>query len=301
MAQDPADTTVTTKYTPYSQVEEAATTDSSTSGSATSSLTFPSTLTTEWNHIIHFQRYEYARSDARTAPTESKAGSLISLPIPINLEANYSADWENESLGAFGNQVAKAGADIYKNMKAKGGGMDALKASVEQYASTAGSDVAWDFLQAVALDNVTKFGAAYNAVSRVTGLAVNPYKAVLYRSPDFRSFQFSYKFIPSNKQEADTILSIVTEFKTGMHPSFDAAFADNVFKYPDIWRITIPGDKYLFKFLTCALKSVTYNPHGEGTKTYFKSDTDNIPLSITLDLGFQELSVLTKEDIAKGY
>jgi hypothetical protein len=294
--------TSTTKYTGASQIEGSQTTDSSSSSSTSPPLTFPKTLTTEWNHIIHFQRYEYSRSDARTAPVESKAGSLISLPTPINLQVSYNADWENENLGVLGNTLSGDAANIYNN--AKGKGFSGLKDAVVQFGNEFTAEKGKDLLQAWALDKAQDFDTVYNTFSRVTGLAVNPYKAVLYRSPDFRSFQFSYKFIPSNQQEADTIAAIVKEFKYGMHPSFDAAFQDNVFKYPDVWRITIGNgdDKYMFKILTCALRNVTYNPHGEGTKSYIRTDSGlNIPLSVTLDLEFQELSILTKEDISKGY
>jgi hypothetical protein len=302
----PSPHTVTSKTVTSSQVDEqrtgASASGTTVAGPPTAPLTFPTTLQSEWNHIMHFQRYEYARSDARTPPKESKAGALISLPLPLNLSTEYSADWENESLGPLGNQLSNIGSDIYRRMKQNGGGVNGLKAAVEQYGKSFDPTTANDLLQAFALDKVQDFSTATDAFSRVSGLAINPYKAVLYRSPDFRSFQFSYKFIPSNKQEADSILAIVKEFKYGMHPSFDTAFADNIFKYPDIWRITIPKDDYLFKFLTCALKNVSYDPHGEGTKSYFRTESgDHIPLSVSLSLTFQEISVLTKEDIMKGY
>lgn len=292
--------TVITSTTPSpSQASEAALNDPS-GGYSSAPLTFPATLTTEWSHIIHFQRYEYSRSDARSEPTETRAGSLVSLPIPVGLEANYSANWENAEIGALGNQVANAAGEVFRDAMKRGGTMGAFKDALTNYAATDTDFKIKSALQAAGLDTLRNL-PGYDSGSRATGLAINPYKAVLYRSPDFRSFNFSYKLMPTNKQEAETIRLIGKEFKLGMHPSFAAAFEDNVFKYPDVWRITIPQDKYLFKMLTCALTNMNINFHSEGTKSYFRDATDSIPMSVTLDLSFQEISVLTKTDIDGGY
>lgn len=271
------------------------------STSATSApLTFPKTLMSEWKHIIHFQRYKYSRSDAKTPPVESRVGSLITLPVPLDLQAQYSADWQNVDLGLVGNLVVNAAGDIMKGANKKGGGVGAILDSMVDYAKANTGDKASAFAQAFALDFAadTKIGEAF---SRGAGLSVNPYKAVLYSSPNFRTFDFAYKFIPSNLQEADILRQISKEFKLGMHPEFAQGYQDNIFKYPDVWRIELgPDDDYLFKFVTCVLTNATFNFHAEGTKSYFRADK-SIPLSLSMNLSFQEISILTKEDIEAGY
>lgn len=256
------------------------------------SLTFPSTLTTEWRHIMHFQRYEYSRADAKSTPTESRSGSLISLPIPQNLQATYSADWSNESLGLLGNQVMQGGNAVLNSMKNNGGGMAGLKDTLTDFAGGGSlGEKAKSVLMAAGIDGLKDTGAG-RALSKITGMAVNPFNAVLYGSPDFRSFDFTYKFIPRNLSEANTL--------RGMHPTLDAAFEDNIFKFPDVWRLTIPNDEYLFKFTTCILKNASFDFHAEGTKSYFKGEA-NIPVSVMVTLSFQEIAILTKEDIESGY
>lgn len=262
-------------------------------------LTFPRTLNTEWRHIIHFQRYEYSRADARSVPTEARSGSLITLPVPQNLSASYQADWQQEDLGLVGNQLLKGADEVVRNAKAAGGGFDSIKQALSDYAGNNLGQKTKDLLTAFGIDavNDTRLG---QVVSRAAGVAVNPFKTVLYQAPGLRSFDFQYKFIVSNLEEANTLRNIRKEFKLGMHPTFAEAFDDNIFKYPDVWRITIPDDEYLFKFLTCVLTNASFDFHGEGTKSYVRGDA-KIPLSYNITLNFQEVGILTKEDIEDGY
>jgi len=284
-------------YHSASQAEEDAINGYGENGAGP--LTFPSRLTQEWRHIMHFQRYEYSRADARSTPTESQAGSLITLPVPENLSASYSADWQQVELGLTGNQLMKAADQVVSNVKSKGGGFDAIKQSLSDFAGNNLVQTGKDVVTALGIDwaSRTQLG---EVVSRAGGIAVNPFKAVLYQAPDIRSFSFDYKFIVSNLQEANTLREIRKEFKLGMHPSFAEAFADNIFKYPDVWRITIPEDEYLFKFMTCVLTGLDFDFHGEGTKSYMRGDA-KIPLSCNIRLSFQEVGILTKEDIQAGY
>ena len=273
--------------------------NAASTSATTAPLTFPKTLMSEWKHIIHFQRYEYSRADAKSDPKEGRVGSLITLPVPLSLQAQYSADWQNVDLGLVGNQIVNATGEIMAGAKSKGGGITGLAESLKSYAKTGLADKAANFATAFALDWAadTKIG---QAVSRGSGLALNPYKAVLYSSPNFRTFDFSYKFIPSNLAEAGTLRDISKEFKLGMHPSFAQGYQDNIFKYPDVWRIEIPSNEYLFKFVTCVLVGAHFDFHSEGSKSYFRAE-ESIPLSITMSLNFQEISILTKEDIENGY
>lgn len=272
--------------------------------STSESLTFPSRLTQEWNHIMHFRRYEYSRTDARTDAKAKAVGGKIALPVPQDLSVAYAAEWQNESLGLVGNamqdELGKA-INIFKNTK--GDTASRLKESLQTFTTNEGGvgktvaniGVAWG-IDAVA-------GSLLGQVaSKASGLAVNPFKAVLYNAPNLRTFQFSYKFIPSNMQEAETIRKISREFKLGMHPDYLEGYKDNIFKYPDIWKIEIPNPKYLFKFVDCVLTQANFNFHGEGTKTYLRNDGgESIPLSVQVSLGFQEVSILTKKEISEGY
>jgi hypothetical protein len=300
MATKTPQTSVTITKKSASQAAEDKMNAASTSAT-TAPLTFPKTLMSEWKHIIHFQRYEYSRADAKSDPKEGRVGSLITLPVPVGLQANYSADWQNVDLGLVGNQLITASGEISATMRAskKGSLISSLAEGLQKYSATNLGDKASAFAQAFALDFAgdTKYG---QAIARGAGLAVNPYKAVLYSSPNLRTFDFSYKLIPSNLQEANILRDISKEFKLGMHPSFAQGYSDNIFKYPDVWRIEIPSNEYLFKFVTCALVGANFDFHAEGTKSYFRAD-ESIPMSLTMSLNFQEISILTKEDIEAGY
>jgi hypothetical protein len=100
-------------------------------------------------------------------------------------------------------------------------------------------------------------------------------------------------------KEANTIKNIIREFKVGMHPNFEENLNNNLFKYPDVWHIDLPDTTYRFKFATCVLTNMNVDYHGEGTKSYFSSSSGEIPFSTQLDLSFQEVAILTREDIVK--
>jgi hypothetical protein len=173
--------------------------------------------------------------------------------------------------------MQKAFTDSFSNVS-----LQDLKDAAIEGAKDWGADVA------TASDTFTKAGAYH-------GLARNPFNAVLYSGPTFRTFEFEWKLIPKNLAEASAIKAIIREFKIAMHPSFIKGFEDNLFEYPDIYKINMSNSQHTFKIAQCALKdfSVSYGTEG-ATPKYFEGD---IPFSVNMRAQFQELTVLTREDI----
>ena len=271
-------------------------------------FTFPGSLTTEWKHVIYFRRYEYSRNDLKSDSTQKATGAQIALPVPLSLGTSYGATWNSEDMGAISHMNMDLAAKTFDNWKnSSGGGF-----SLEDFQKSLGGIInslnadnmsrgVKNLAQAAAIDFGQKL-PGYSTLSRAAGVAVNPFQAMIYSSPEFRQFNFSYKLIPSNLKEANTIRSIIREFKIGMHPNFEETFNNNLFKYPDVWHIDLPDTSYRFKFATCVLTNVGVEYHGEGTKSYFSSSSGEIPFSTQLDLSFQEVAILTREDIVKdGY
>jgi len=274
-----------------------------------SSLRFPSKFDVESGQWMLFTRYTYSRPDKNSPPVENKAGNTVSLPIPTQLMAAYGAQWENVELGMFGKNISAGVAGAVNEIKTKAGTLADQLASGQTTATTkmnimmktftdsfssfsiealkgAGIDYAADL--ATASETFTKAGSYH-------GLARNPFNAVLYSGPTFRTFEFEWKLIPKNRAEATVIKNIIREFKIAMHPSFLKGFEDNLFEYPDIYKINMSNSAHTFKIAHCALKdfSVSYGTEG-ATPKYFEGD---IPFSVTMRCQFQELTILTREDI----
>jgi hypothetical protein len=165
--------------------------------------------------------------------------------------------------------------------------------------------------------NLSAFG--YNALSSITGnaksavfaalsggLASNPQLEVLYTSPSFRSFRYSFMFYPRSEQEAKEVQDIIFMFQFHQAPEilnqsgarflippseFDIKFYYNGSENPNIPKIS-----------TCVLESidVDYAPNGfsayevPGKTSPSKGET-GMPVAIRLDLGFKEVDILTKQ------
>jgi hypothetical protein len=123
------------------------------------------------------------------------------------------------------------------------------------------------------------------------GIAINPFMATLYDSPQLRTHQFSWKFIPKNIQESRTLRAIISTFK------FDIDFHH---------------DKFLFNIAPSVLTSFEVNYHGEGRAMYHNVQegegtdepggfslpgTTKTPVSVVINATFQEVAIITKNEI----
>jgi hypothetical protein len=165
--------------------------------------------------------------------------------------------------------------------------------------------------------NLTAFGV--NALSLLTGraqtavftalsggLASNPQLEVLYTSPSFRTFRYSFMFYPRSEQEAKEVQDIIYMFKYHQAPEiqnrsgarflvppseFDIKFYYNGQENPNIPKVS-----------TCVLTDIDidYAPNGfsayevPGQTTPIKGET-GMPVAIRMDLGFKEVDILTKQ------
>jgi hypothetical protein len=233
---------------------------------------------------------------AGTSSRETKRiSSAIQLPMPNALNTSYGMMWgeDNTALFDFLMRGADAGSTFSGMAKAIGSGdASALR--------NQGTDAL-----------VSKTLAANNAfgnggVSAMTGLAANPKKEMVFEGVSFRTFQLRYKMFPKNFQELMTIDQIVRLLKFHMHPEYKSE-GKYTFIYPsefDITFYTMDGyeNKWVTKIGTAVLTdlSVDYTPDGQWVN-YGGIDSSGAPNAFEINMTFKELSILTKEDIARGF
>lgn len=142
-----------------------------------------------------------------------------------------------------------------------------------------------------------------------SGYAINPQLEVLFSRMEFRTFQFTFTFTPKSKQEAKSVNEIIKLFRVHAAPEMDTSGGGRYFIVPSVFNIqymfadAVKGksgpNKNLHNFAPCVLTSilVDYAPD-VGWVTH----DDGMPVKTTLILQFQEIEVLTKENIiTKGY
>lgn len=156
-------------------------------------------------------------------------------------------------------------------------------------------------------------GAASQALIR-TGRVLNPRTQMLFKGPVLRQFSFQFKFIPSNRDEAEDIYNMIQEIRAYSYPSVSGITegGESTFTFPDIFRLefvrnptdqeyTSGGNSDQLKLIRladtyCTAISTNYNP----TSPTFHAG--GYPSEVDLSLTFQETKVVTRSDILdKGF
>lgn len=242
------------------------------------------------------------------AKKSSKA--LIYLPMPMNLGTQYGHSYNTEGLGLAGQAGASMGADFatggIKSMVdgiASGLSGDKGAEVVAYYAAQAGPEAAAAVGAklggpAGALAGAAA-GQAVKGAMAGAGIARNPYMAVMYSQPEFRSYSFSWKLVARSRAETLAIKDIIKLFKFHAAPGQPES-NPHFFSYPEQFDIDFNHAKHLFNPAPSVCKSVEVNYHAEGQPLYHEyTATEKSPVSIQLNLSFQEVAIVTKESIEK--
>lgn len=129
----------------------------------------------------------------------------------------------------------------------------------------------------------------------------DPKQALLFKTVDFRQFQFDFELLARSVEESNAIRQIIKIFKWGMHPGRGGNTESTFLEYPNIFDVYLltPSSKYMFNIKQSVLTDINVDYGGSGSASFFKNT--GAPVDIRLSLQFKELSILTKEDIVKDY
>lgn len=135
------------------------------------------------------------------------------------------------------------------------------------------------------------------------GVAINPQIEVIFRKTEMRKFQFDFMMAARSRTEMQSIHNIVNQFRSAAAPSFAAGGGgrylippsefDIQFKFSGADSIMIP------KISTCVITNVIcdYAPSGQ----YAVFGSDGRPVSVRLQLNFEEVDLITKDKTMQGY
>lgn len=210
-------------------------------------------------------------------------GDTIRLPIPGKLVDSTDLDYSSETLGPAYGAAAEGLTAVGSNPL---GGLGATIGGVV-------GGVLTNLVQNATTDQQR------SALSTVTGLAVNQFQTMTFKSPTFKNHSFSWKLVPKNKDESNLIENIIRLFKYHSLPALSDTAAGGVglfFGYPEMLRIKLftgNKDQYLYKFKPCVVRnvSVNYAPNGPS----FYRDT-RAPTAVELSVNLTEIELWTKAD-----
>ena len=228
------------------------------------------------------------------APQGQIVTSAIALYMPADVKVSYKAGWDTEAA-----ELAGDIAEVIKGVRAASGTMAMFTEAIKGgYAAVTG------YVKQIGGEALSAFGGgdAFKLTSKAFGIAINPRKEMYYEGPQFRQFQYSFRFYPRNKEETKRVQSIIKLFKYHMHPITDDEYYGRMYRIPSEFEIHYlcksgVNDK-LNKISRCALSDcdVTYNPEGN-----WKTFEDDAPVSYQVDLTFKELEYMTKQKMKMGF
>jgi hypothetical protein len=224
----------------------------------------------------------------------------IALYMPETLQYTYSQSYDQLNLGGeIGGQALAAGQAASEAFKS-GGGMEA--------AASIGKSALETFKQKIGTGAAKLLGsdATGQAVLAATGRVQNPMLEMVYKSPNFRTFQFDFLLYPRDEREALEVQRILERFRFHQAPEIlkgtggflvPPSEFDIKFYYAGAENPNIPP------IATCVLTTFDINYAPNGFSAYEIPNENNpalgrtgMPVAIQITLQFQEVTYLTKED-----
>jgi|APSaa5957512535_1039671.scaffolds.fasta_scaffold03717_5 hypothetical protein len=181
-------------------------------------------------------------------------------------------------------------------------------------------------------------GALWGANDAVgTGKSINPFLGVAYESPELRSITLPFVMNPRSEQEARAVMNIIKTIKYHSSPSYydtvqtlDDALANEkingkeevkgsllstivskagsvankfILNAPDVFEVNFLNleegrNHSLFKFGPAVLTDFQCNYGADGVWRAFKN---GLSINVEMSLNFQEMDILTRAEILKGY
>lgn len=225
----------------------------------------------------------------------------IALYMPDTLNYSYQQSYDQLSIGGeMLGQVAAAAKSASDEYKESGG--TAAAASIGKSAVTAGENK----LSQVLGKLTGSADAARIGFTAATGKVQNPMLEMIYKSPNFRTFQFDFMFYPRDEKEALEVQHIIERLRFHQAPEL----------LKETQGFLVPPSEFDIKFYyagaqnpnippisTCVLTGIDVNYAPNGFSAYEVPGENKpalgrtgMPVAIQVNLQFQETTYLTKED-----
>lgn len=240
---------------------------------------------------INFQFYK--------RDTKEKSTS-IHLPMPDNIQNPSTINWDtNVEMGMMGDVITEnlKQTGALENGDVKGTVMGIAGQLPDVYERAKSVAIANGISKAIQTASLgTNNVNASDIMGAVNAKTPNPYRAVMFRGVDFRSFSFTFTLVPFSEEDCELINKIIEKFRSHSYPEYSGA--KMFFDYPDECQITYlwetTANKWLnnFKRAVCTGIEVDFAPNGQ-----WSSLRNGFPNMIRLTTKWSEVEIITKADI----
>jgi len=269
-------------------------------------LRFPSDADTDGKPFMTFTAHRASYNRSANNIQAVKTGEAVTLYLPPNYNISDSFNYQTEATGLVGAATeairSGRGSDIGiedVSQIAKAGLTNKQSAAV--LAGLAGGAIG--AIGGKAFGALLAGGSAGAAVGNVAAeistekqVALNPREFMLFKSPNIRTFSFTFNLIPSNEKEANDIPKIIKFFRKASYPELHTVNA--VYNFPEAFTINIGNSNEMIKIpeVFCEGVNVTYNPT---SMSYL--EINNMPVEVNIGLSFKELVPIHKDFVEQGY
>lgn len=226
---------------------------------------FPSNLTETYYFTIQF--YNYQRADINSIGSATLIDT-IKLPIPANLIDSQSVSYGEEALGT-----------------ALGGvGNSAMAGNLLGAAGAAAIGGA-----TAALGKLGQLGSAK------FGITANPFLTVMFKNPNYKQYDFSWRLAPRDAGESAVLENIYKTVKYHTLPDRSGAAGGAILKYPSLVKVGINArgnSIYPFKYGVVTNYTFSFTPNG--APSFFK---DGKPTAVDFKISVQEIEYFLKSSM----
>lgn len=234
--------------------------------------------------------------------------ATIILPMPQQLADYQAAGWAENDTDALSLAGFEAASGLIKNSAKLTEPMQAIKnagntlGNLGGRVTGSGGALIKQFQNRMAAQAVNALGGNIDTqaiLARTQGQIVNPNKEALFNGPVLRSFEYSFNLVPRSPEESVACKKIIRTLKTQMSSSKGSS---GVFlTSPNVWEIKFMKGSQPHPFLKrhkiCALQQCNVNYTAGGV---YSTYDDATPTHMALQLSFQELNPIYREDYAQG-
>jgi hypothetical protein len=234
-----------------------------------------------------------SRSKNPYTQTLKKAGGVILLPMPSNIQDGNSVSYGDDSIDAITAKLF-SGSEQVMNTNYTGNPTQMIEEVTRKIGLEANNILTTDGLKEIAMKSLAAqatsvFGGNVTlnqVLARESGQILNPNMELLFNGVTLRTFRFSFKMTPRDATESQQIKYIIRSFKRNMAAKSGGTFL----KSPNIFELRYRQGNidhpFLHKFKPCALTDMAVNYTGENVYATYR---DGTPVSMTMDLTFKEL------------
>ena len=233
----------------------------------------------------------------KRAPTK-RLKTQIAMYMPQQVNVTYGANFTDTEMGALTEEALNA----YNN--AIGGRFRSAFENVLNMDQGIAEQLQKGLLASIGV--IPGFGGAREAFEAKEGAIISDRLELAFKGINKRVFQYTFKMIPKNAQEADEIRNIVFAFKANMLPEFVGGNrAGRRLVVPNTFDISYmyvgAENDYLHKISTCVLENMNVTYGGDRYKTFEGREDGAPPVETTITLNFKEMELITRERVFEGF